>query len=122
MQSNIDKSAAAFNKFGIQPYSKIIEPMLKKNSIEGSVLFFEFQHLDNQLKCRLAFESLDKKLHYETYLEFDFNTSNPIYVSYYGSYNDGLRPRKNGFRTADSLWGLTQLDVDILVDSLLQKK
>jgi len=122
MKSNIDISRITLDRFNIQKHYKTLEYMLKRLNDNESIIFFEFKHIDNRLKCRLAFSSLDKKLDYETHLDFDFRSSNPIKVSYYGSYNDGIRPRKNGFITEESLWGLTELDVDTLVDILLQKR
>jgi len=124
MESNIDKSRSALNKFGIQKYSEIVQPLLERHNVDGHVLFFEFVHSANQLKCRLAFLvyfSNEFQKDYETYLTFDFTTNNPIEVEYHGSWG-GRNITNTGFRTVEYLWGLEELDVDILVDSLLQKR
>jgi len=71
MISNVEKSRIILDKFGIEKKSDLIQRLLEEHTIDGTQLFFSFQHLNMQSKCRFAFTS-KKGDHIESYLTFDY--------------------------------------------------
>jgi hypothetical protein len=118
MDSNEVKSRSVFNKFGIDSLSHFVQKELDNRYIEDQRLFFEFTHLNDCLRCRLAYKGEDD-INYECYISIRFDL-NPYECTIAKSYLH--KKERKGIKKTEYLYGLDPLDFDDLVDRLTQKE